>query len=269
MISYEDINGDSFSDAVIQISTQAMNLTQNDTKAHLEGKLFNETLIKGADSVRIISNSKSQKEALLAFLSGPTRFFQQIKILLRELALIPLRIMDFLINYFNKPGPDNISQSEQVSAPPAFKTYRNEEWGFEFEYPKDWILRSNTSYSPFSKFDLIGAPSEKEYLIYYPTPPFLINVVTPDFAERQFSDLKNIASKTTVGGVAGLKYEYEEQKLSHITIILPFGQYKMVLGTTKEYLDTFNQILSTFKFIEPSGSVETKTYGRKENLQNQ
>ncbi len=131
-----------------------------------------------------------------------------------------------------------------------WKTYRNEEFGFEFQYPENWIFRNNTSYSPFSKFDLIGAPSEKEHLIYYPVPPFLINIVTSDFVERQFFDLKNITSKTIVGGVEGLKYEYEEQKLSHITVILPLGEYEMILGATEEYKDTFDQIIATFRFIE-------------------
>jgi len=150
------------------------------------------------------------------------------------------------------PPPITTPTNTPTSTPnnTEIKTYRNTEFGFEFQYPEDWVIRTNTSYSPFSKFDLISAPSEKSYLIYYPTPPFLINIVTPDFAERQFFDLKNIASNTTVGDVAGLKYEYEEQNLSHITIILPFGQYKIILGTTKEYEEVFNQILASLKFLQ-------------------
>ena len=138
----------------------------------------------------------------------------------------------------------------QATSTQKTQTYRNTEFGFEFHYPEDWIIRTNISYNPFSKFDLTGAPSKKSSFIYSPMPPFIINIVTPDFVERQFFDLKNITSKTIIEGVEGLKYEYEEQNLSHITIILPLGQYKIILGTTKEYEDVFNQILASFKFLK-------------------
>lgn len=249
MISYEDINADSFIDAVIQVSTQAMHLTQNDTKANLEGKLFNETVIKGADSVRIITDLKSQRKSFLAFLAAPIRFFQQIKTFLNELALIPLRIRDFLINYFSKLGLDNIFH-EQISTTPAFKTYRNEEWGFEFKYPEDWSFHPNTFYSPFSKFNLVGASPEENGHPDPLAPSLLINVVTPDFADRAFYDLRNTGSETNVGGVIGLKYEYGYEGLSKIAIILSFGQYKMILGAQKQYEAVFNQILATFKFLK-------------------
>lgn len=145
---------------------------------------------------------------------------------------------------------ENTLSPTQSTTTPETKTYRNEEWGFEFRYPEGWTLRENVAgYSPFSKFDLIGVPFDKEYLLYHPTPPFLINIIIPDFAERQFSDLKNIVSKIVIGGASGLKYEYTEQ-VSHISIILPLGEYRMILGTTKEYEDIFNQILASFKFLK-------------------
>jgi len=128
---------------------------------------------------------------------------------------------------------------------------------FEFQYPEDWIFEADTFYSPFSKFNFIGAPIEKKYLIYHPaSPPIVINIVVPDFVERQFSDLKNIAFETIVGDVMGLKYEYEEQGFPHITIILPLGQYKVILGANKEYESIFNQILASFKFLKNSDSVQ-------------
>ncbi len=135
--------------------------------------------------------------------------------------------------------PDNTSKLE---------TYRNTEFGFEFQYPSDWILEDDKSYSPFSKFTRIGAPLEKKYLIYYPSPPFVVNIVTPNFVDNQFSDLKNIASGIVVGGVSGLRYEYKDEE-SHITIILPLGQYKMILGATKGYDNVLDQILASFKFL--------------------
>lgn len=154
----------------------------------------------------------------------------------------------------------SLAVPQATSVPPLrpaitseIKTYRNEEWGFGFEYPKDFVIRENVlGYSPFSKFDLAGAPTKKEYLIYRPATPFLINIATPDFADRQFFDIRNTATEIMVGGFMGLKYKYEEQDTTYTTVILPLSQYKMILSTTNTYEDIFNQILASFKFFQPS-----------------
>mgnify|MGYP001558965003 CR=1 FL=1 len=54
IFSYSDVNGDSFTDVVTQVSTQAFQLTSSDVKANLEGRLFDGAIIKGSDSVRIV-----------------------------------------------------------------------------------------------------------------------------------------------------------------------------------------------------------------------
>ncbi len=48
------------------------------------------------------------------------------------------------------------------------KTYRNEEWGFEFEHPDGWSFHENTFYSPASKLNVIGASPEENNK---PIPP--------------------------------------------------------------------------------------------------
>ena len=143
----------------------------------------------------------------------------------------------------------NVAQISAIQRVITFKTYRNEEFGFEFEYPDNWLFYENTSYSPFSKFNLIGSSPELDGYANPIIPSLLVNIVTPDFVERQFFNLENIASKIIVQEVEGLKYEYKE-KLSHIAIILPLGEYKMILGTHKGYEDIFNQVLDSFKFLK-------------------
>ena len=54
MASYEDVNGDGFTDIVVQVITKALQLTKNDIKADLQGQLIDGTIIKGSDSVRIV-----------------------------------------------------------------------------------------------------------------------------------------------------------------------------------------------------------------------
>jgi N-acetylneuraminic acid mutarotase len=52
--SFEDINGDGLLDLVVHVSTEALQLSEGDTEAVLEGRTFGGTLIRGVDSVRIV-----------------------------------------------------------------------------------------------------------------------------------------------------------------------------------------------------------------------
>ena len=54
MVSYQDVNGDGFMDAIVNVSIEALQLTSSDVKANLNGQLINGTTIKGSDSVRIV-----------------------------------------------------------------------------------------------------------------------------------------------------------------------------------------------------------------------
>lgn len=141
--------------------------------------------------------------------------------------------------------PDTNISSTTTASTSGLKTYRNEQWDFEFQYPENWTFEENTVYSPFSKFNVIGHPLSGIYI----TDPIVVNVVIPDFAERQFSDLNSIAS-TTVSGATGEMYEYSFEGTKEIAIILPFEQYKLILGAKKPYKDVFNQVLASFKFLK-------------------
>ena len=57
MVSYEDINSDSFTDVVVHIITKNLQLKPTDTQANLEGKSINGTIIRGSDSIRIVSKN--------------------------------------------------------------------------------------------------------------------------------------------------------------------------------------------------------------------
>ncbi len=128
------------------------------------------------------------------------------------------------------------------------KDYRNAEFGFEFQYPGNWPLYENTFGSPFSKFNLIGGSAEDDGYPDSDSPSFLINVVTPDFADRASSGPTK--SNITIGGIIGKRYEFQYEGSKEIGVDLPFGQYHMLLGTTKKYESVFNQILASFKFLK-------------------
>ena len=54
MASLEDVNGDSLPDLVVQLSTEALELTAGDVEAVLTGTTYDGVTIEGADSVRVV-----------------------------------------------------------------------------------------------------------------------------------------------------------------------------------------------------------------------
>ncbi len=54
IVGYSDINGDGFTDLTANITTEALQLTENDITANLEGRLISGEIIKGSDSIRIV-----------------------------------------------------------------------------------------------------------------------------------------------------------------------------------------------------------------------
>jgi hypothetical protein len=159
----------------------------------------------------------------------------------------------FSTNTFTDVSVTSSTTGAQPNSVEGMKIYTNSQYGFEFQYPINWTFQINSFYSPYSKFNLQGDSSAKDYNPF--NPAFIINVVTPDFADREFLNLQKTTSQTTVAGRVGVKYEYVYEGVPDITIILPFGQYKMILGATKSYESIFNQTLSTLSFFPASSTL--------------
>ena len=158
-----------------------------------------------------------------------------------------------------------LRETEEIRTPtttqpaviPETKTYRNKEWGFEFAHPTDWVVnREHESLTYYSKFFLeMGTPvtvvvdGNNQNAV---DSTFLVNIVLPEFV-RGFDNLEKTTTEVIVGGVKGIKYEYVFNNSPETTVILPFGELKMILGTgggSKQYLGEFNQILASFKFLK-------------------
>ncbi len=155
------------------------------------------------------------------------------------------------------PPPPSIASSSsstqtiQVSSTAGTKVYRNTEYGFEFQYPESWSFQVGSFYSPFSKFNLQGDSSAENYNPF--SPSFIINIVTPDFADRAASSFKSLnasISIVVVAGVQGTKYAYEFENIPRIGIDIPFGKYRMLLGANRDHEDIFNKIIGSFKFFK-------------------
>ena len=57
MASSQDVNGDGILDLVIHASTEALQLSAQDTQASLTGDTYDGSAITGSDSVRVVPGS--------------------------------------------------------------------------------------------------------------------------------------------------------------------------------------------------------------------
>lgn len=150
------------------------------------------------------------------------------------------------------PGVSSIP-SPQAPNTASAKAYSNADLGFEFQYPTDWTIREDSFLNYYSRFNLEVVPPGKIELF----DPVLINVVSPEFSDRTFRGLEAITSAVVVGGVSGIKYEYDFEGTPEIDIILPFGQNRMIIGTKRKYEAVFTQIVESFKFLPMSPLQES------------
>ncbi|MCK9351174.1 MAG: hypothetical protein WCT49_01035 [Candidatus Paceibacterota bacterium] len=148
------------------------------------------------------------------------------------------------------PLPSN--EPATVPLPPVYATtsseiklYRNEKWGFVFEYPNDWIVKENTFGSHYSKFNLVVNPG----LVRSSNFTISLNIVLPEFPDRSFENIEKITTSVVVAGVPGIKYQYEFEGSQETAIIVPLRDYKLILGMdNKQYEDEFASFLASFKF---------------------
>lgn len=127
------------------------------------------------------------------------------------------------------------------------KTYHNNEWSFEFQYPQNWILEIESFGGYYSKFNVVARPT----FGWISRFPVLVNIVLPEFIEASFGDIQKISSKIIVNGIEGIKYVYEFEGHQENAVILPMGEYKVILASDDmRYSDIYKIILDSFKFLE-------------------
>ena len=187
-------------------------------------------------------------------------------IVITIIAAASIIVAGYFLVTANHVPPTNVTITNPVTSPVAatsthtaqknnsagLKTYRNTEYGFEFEYPSNFLVKENPYGSPSSKFNLVVDALDNKGKHY---DVFVINIATPEFADGSFLGVGGTVSSSTIGSVPGVRYHYKFEGLPETSIVLPLGKYKIILGIDSVaefygYENSFNQILSTFKFLK-------------------
>lgn len=171
-----------------------------------------------------------------------------------------------------RPSPTNLEAKLPSEIPSDWKTYRNEEYGFEFKYPGDWkvdecdqkiILINGICYSDFTETGAITISDDLN--LEYQTN--LYDQYSQEWEQSQKNQIiiDNI-SAIKFFGIEGNRVEgpgpIPGSKLQFILFNSRNHTYNISFAEKpgQNYLNIFDQILSTFRFIDQPDTSNWKTY---------
>ncbi|MCX6759429.1 MAG: hypothetical protein NT012_02605 [Candidatus Nealsonbacteria bacterium] len=147
--------------------------------------------------------------------------------------------------------PPEIKKVDEIA---NWKTYRNEEYGFEIKYPESWEVLNNNPYGEILDFSF----RDKKYEGSFEWPGLRI---TDKDLVGEFSDtkipLRVFKKEETENEVIKIYFDERERRL----------YATCALYLEPAIIETCNQMLSTFRFLEEDTEDETadwKTYRNEE-----
>jgi len=160
--------------------------------------------------------------------------------------------------------PTAIVESPQVTEEKAtvsdeianWKTYRNEEYGFEFRYPLEWMFVGPSRLEPNNNYKQLLAigPSQTNVKLSLGIVNRNLNE-TPDLiflihdAKFFLESIQNIG----IHGTEAKELIIQNKAVgdTFVDVLIPMGSKTVELWVAQNNKNTLDQILSTFKFIEP------------------
>ncbi len=141
--------------------------------------------------------------------------------------------------------------------PDGTKHYRNERYGFEFDFPGDWT----TSEPAFGNKNTIEFNMEilDDIDHHYPNP-ILIGVFPKDtgWIDKVIAYYKKQGKITdiTIDGVLGVNYEDLSTGLPNIYNLFLIGDYWINIEGKKDYEDVLKGILKSTQFFTPNYEIK-------------
>ncbi len=142
-----------------------------------------------------------------------------------------------------------LNPGQLTPTPPieGWKMYENTEFGFAFQYPKEWTVSEERDTNPYNKFKVAVTPQVYQYF-----QPFYVLVKNDtNRITSQFRALEASALEISVGGKQATRYEYDEE-VHHTTIIIPISEERsLIIGNERnENVAEFEKILTSFRFLK-------------------
>ncbi len=193
-------------------------------------------------------------------------------------------------NYLWTPQPVELPTAGEKKEPDqtvGWKTYKNEEYGYEMKYPKNWSAKHESGYNEvlerYYEKNIFKDPTGK-YILYFGIVPEDSNIRTPNLKTGVGFTQVGTDQTINIGGravkISNLIYEPKgtvqevwfgpfeindfkgKAEFGYLTDDFNYNEWFDMAG--KPELEIAKKILSTFRFIETDQTADWKTYRNEE-----